>query len=201
MIFIHDTAEVSPQAQLGEGCKIWNQAQIRENARLGKNCIISKNVYIDFEVSIGDNCKIQNNSSIYHGARLADGVFIGPHCALLNDPWPRAINADGTQKAADDWTVAGVTVGTGASLGGGTIVRPGVSIGAWAMTGAGSLVSRDIPDHALAYGNPARVMGFVDFDGNRMEIAEMDAENVHFISKTGFRLTVPRVVCAYFLHQ
>ena len=130
MIFVHDTAEVSEQAELGEGTKVWNLAQIRENARLGVNCIVSKNVYIDFEVVIGDNCKIQNNSSIYHGARLAHGVFIGPHCALLNDPMPRAINADGSLKSADDWTVAGVTVRKGAALGGGTIARPGVTIGA-----------------------------------------------------------------------
>ncbi len=201
MVFVHDTADVNPRAELGKGCKVWNLAQIRENARLGANCIVSKNVYIDFEVVLGDNCKIQNNSSIYHGARIADGVFIGPHCALLNDPWPRAINADGSQKSADDWTVAGVTVGKGAALGGGTIARPGVNIGAWAITGAGSLVSRDLPDHALAYGNPARVMGFVDFDGNKMEVETIDDDGVHLKSKTGFELTVPQAVCRYFLDR
>jgi UDP-3-O-[3-hydroxymyristoyl] glucosamine N-acyltransferase len=76
---IHPTAEVSPQAEVGKGTRIWHQAQVREGARIGRDCIISKGVYIDFDVVIGDRVKIQNRASIYHGATVEDGVFIGPH--------------------------------------------------------------------------------------------------------------------------
>jgi UDP-2-acetamido-3-amino-2,3-dideoxy-glucuronate N-acetyltransferase len=201
MIFQHNTAEINPTAQLGEGTKVWNQAQVREDVKIGKNCVISKNVYIDFQVVIGDNCKIQNNSSIFHGAELADGVFVGPHCALLNDPLPRAINADGSLKSADDWIVAGVKVGLGAALGGGTIVRPGVCIGEWALIGAGSVVTRDVPSYALVYGNPAKIMGFVDHYGNKMNVKSIGVEEIILQSKTGFEVSVLEKYCENFLDK
>ncbi|AWM87687.1 acyltransferase [Microvirga sp. 17 mud 1-3] len=166
---IHPSAEVHTLAKIGEGSQVWHQAQIRERAELGDNCIVGKNVYVDFEVCIGNNCKLQNNVSIFHGARLEDGVFVGPHAVLLNDKLPRAINPDGTPKSAADWIVSGVTVGYGASIGGRAVILPGVTIGRWAMVGAGAVVTKDVPDNALVYGNPARVHGYVDSAGNRMD--------------------------------
>ena len=166
--FVHATAEVSPKAKIGKGTKIWNLAQVREDAEIGENCIISKNVYIDFGVKIGKNCKIQNNCSVYHGATIEEGVFLGPHCIITNDKNPRAINADGSQKSASDWTVSPVVIKKGAALGAGTIVLPGVTIGEWALVGSGSVVTKDVPDYALAYGNPARVVGRVNKEGLRV---------------------------------
>ncbi len=163
--FAHSTAEVSPKANIGNGTKIWHYAQVREDAEIGENCIIGKNVYVDFAVRIGNNCKIQNNCSIYHGATLEEGVFLGPHCIITNDKHPRAINADLSLKNASDWKVERVSIKKGASLGAGTIVLPGVTIGEWAMTGSGSVVTKDVPDYGLAYGNPARVVGKVNKEG------------------------------------
>jgi UDP-3-O-[3-hydroxymyristoyl] glucosamine N-acyltransferase len=104
--YVHPTADVSPQAIIGEGSRIWHHCQIRERAEIGRNCVLSKGVYIDFEVRVGDNCKIQNGISIYHGVTLEDGVFCGPHCVFTNDKMPRAINPDGSLKGADDWTLS-----------------------------------------------------------------------------------------------
>lgn len=166
---IHPTADVSPKATLGDGTSVWNQAQIRENAVLGKNCVVSKNVYIDFDVHIGENCKIQNNSSIYHGATLGNGVFIGPHCVITNDVYPRAVNPDFSLKGASDWQVSKTAIHDGAALGAGTVVVCGVTIGKWALTGSGSVVTKDVPDHGLVVGNPARLVGFVCACGKKLE--------------------------------
>ena len=163
---IHPTAEVSPEAQVGPGTSIWNQAQVRERARIGSGCVIGKNVYVDFEVAIGDNAKIENNSSLFHGVTLEDGVFIGPHVCLTNDRTPRAINPDGSLKAADDWAVGPIRVRRGAAIGASSVVLPGVTIGEWALVGAGSVVTRDVPDHAVVAGNPARRLGSACRCGN-----------------------------------
>ncbi len=160
-IRIHPTAEVSANAEVGEGTSIWHHAQVREDARIGTNCIIGKGVYIDVGVVIGDNVKIQNYVSIYRGVTIEDGVFVGPHVCFTNDLLPRAINPDGTLKRGDDWTVTETRVRYGASIGANSTIRCGVTIGEWAMVGAGSVVTRDVSPYGLVYGNPARLRGLV----------------------------------------
>lgn len=167
--FAHATAEVSAKADIGAGTKIWNYAQVREGVKLGSECIVGKNVYIDFDVRIGSRCKIQNNCSIYHGAELEDGVFVGPHVILTNDKKPRAIAPDGSLKGNSDWVVGPIRICYGAALGAGSIILPNVTVGRFALVGAGSVVTRDVPDYALVAGNPAQVIGWVDAEGNRVE--------------------------------
>lgn len=171
---IHPSAEVSPLATIGEGTSIWHQAQVRERARIGRNCIIGKGVYVDFDVTIGDNCKLQNGVYVYHPAILEDGVFLGPGVILTNDKYPRAVNPDMTLKTDDDWEVSAVRVGQGTAVGAGSILLPGVTIGCWAMIGAGALVTKDLPDHGLAVGNPARRIGYVCMCGVRLKSAGPD---------------------------
>ena len=174
-IRIHPTADVSENANIGEGTSIWHQAQVREGVRLGKNCIIGKGVYIDFDVHIGDNAKIQNYVSVFHGVTLEDGVFVGPHVCFTNDLLPRAINPDGTLKSGDDWELSKTLVQEGAGLGANSTIRCGVTIGKWAIVGAGSVVTRDVPDYGLVWGNPARLHGFVAPNGERLvEISRQD---------------------------
>ena len=156
---IHATADVAPDAVIGPGTSIWNQAQVRERARIGAECIIGKNVYVDVDVVIGDRCKVQNNVSLFHGVTVEDGVFIGPHVCFTNDRLPRAVNADGSIKTDDDWEVSPILVRRGAALGANSTVLPGITIGAWAMVGAGSVVTRDVADNELVVGNPARRIG------------------------------------------
>jgi UDP-2-acetamido-3-amino-2,3-dideoxy-glucuronate N-acetyltransferase len=159
-VFIHSSAEVSPKSSIGPRTRIWNHSQIRENACIGSGCIIGKDVYIDLEVQIGDNVKIQNGALIYHGTKIESGVFIGPGAIFTNDKIPRAINPDGTLKGNDDWEVGKTWVGYGASIGAGAVLLPGVKVGEFAMIGAGAVVTRDVPDYALVFGNPARHAGY-----------------------------------------
>jgi acetyltransferase-like isoleucine patch superfamily enzyme len=176
---IHPTAEVSPQSQIGEGTRIWHQAQVREGAILGRGCIIGKGVYIDAGVSIGNYVKIQNYASVYHGVTLEDGVFAGPHVCFTNDLRPRAINPDGSPKSADDWTLTRTLVKQGAALGANSTIVCGITIGAWAMIGAGSVVTRDVPDYGLAWGNPARLRGFVCPCGARLVMEKIMGDLLH----------------------
>lgn len=165
---IHPTAEVSPDAVIGEGTNIWHHCQIRPHAHIGQNCNIGKGVYVDSEVQIGNNVKIQNYVSVYHGVKVEDGVFIGPHVCFTNDMRPRAINPDGSPKAADDWTVSNTLIKRGAALGANSTIRCGITIGDWAMVGSGSVVTRDVPAYGLVYGNPARLHGFVCHCGSKL---------------------------------
>ena len=159
--YVHPGAEVSPDAHVGAGTRIWRQVQVREHAHIGETCNIGKGVYIDAHVRIGSNVKIQNHVSVFEGVTLEDGVFVGPHVCFTNDLLPRAITPDGKLKSADDWEITPTLVKYGASIGAGSVIICGITIGEFALIGAGSVVTRDVPPHALVFGNPARQHGYV----------------------------------------
>ena len=195
--YTHPTADVSSDASIGEITKIWQRCQVREGAVVGRNCILSKGVYIDSGVHIGNSVKLQNGISVYHGVTLEDGVFCGPHCVFTNDRWPRAINPDGTLKRVDDWTVTATLVRTGASIGAHATIVCGVTIGRWAMVGSGAVVTHDVPDYGLVYGNPARLHGFVCPCGEKLReaTAAVTAESGHVqmrCDKCQLQIQVPR---------
>ena len=159
-VYIHPTAEVSEKAKIGNGTKIWNLAQVREDCEIGENCIISKNVYVDAHVKIGNRVKIQNNVNVYHGVEVEDDVFLGPSMTFTNDFYPRAFNSD--------WKITNTLIKKGASLGANVTVVCGNTVGEYAMVGSGSVITKDVPAHALMVGNPAKQIGWVCKCGNKL---------------------------------
>ncbi|HEY8943495.1 MAG TPA: acyltransferase, partial [Polyangiaceae bacterium] len=158
---IAPTADVSDAASIGNGTSIWHLAQVREHAEIGTNCVVGRGAYIGTGVRVGDNTKIQNYALVYEPAVLGRGVFIGPAAVLTNDTYPRAVTPSGELKSADDWEAVGVVIGDGASIGArATCVAP-VAIGRWATVAAGAVVVKDVQDHALVVGVPARRVGWV----------------------------------------
>ena len=185
-IFVHNTADVSPDAIIGSGTKIWQHCQVREKAEIGRNCILSKGVYIDFGVKIGNNVKLQNGISIYHGVTLEDGVFCGPHCVFTNDKRPRSINPDGSLKGGDDWQISTTLVKRGASIGAHATIVCGITIGQWAMVGAGAVVTKSIPDYGLVIGNPARLFGFVCQCGEKLTLPNIAHDSFELVNESEF---------------
>ena len=159
---IHESAYVEEGAKIGDGTNIWHFVHIRKNATIGKNCNIGKDVFIDIGVKVGDNCKIQNFATLYHGLTVKNDVFIGPHVCFTNDLYPRA-------KIWYDEKVAKTLVKDGASIGANSTIVAGITIGKNALIGAGSVVTKDVPDSTLVYGNPAIIKGFFCKCGERLK--------------------------------
>ena len=168
---IHESAYVEQQATIGEGTTIWHFAHIRTKAIIGKHCNIGKSVYIDTEVQIGDNCKIQNFASLYKGLIVGNNVFIGPHVCFTNDLYPRAA-------IWNEERLATTIVKEGASIGANSTIIAGVTIGKHALVGAGSVLTKDVPDHGLVYGNPATLKGFICACGTKLEKQKETKEHV-----------------------
>lgn len=168
---IHPSADLEHDVRVGAGSSVWHRAQVRTGARIGAECIVGRDAFIDEGVTIGDRVKIQNAALVYHGVTVEDGVFIGPNAILTNDRFPRAITRAGELARADDWTVSPILLRRGCSIGAGAVVVAGTVIGRFATVGAGAVVTRDVPDHALVAGNPARRLGWVCFCGQRLRDA------------------------------
>lgn len=153
---------------MGAGTTIWDLTQVRAGAAVGAQCVIGRNVFVDAGVVVGDRCKIQNNALLYAPAQLGDGVFVGPAVVFTNDRYPRAVDAHGHSKGAEDWTAEGVVVADGASVGAAAVVLGGVTVGRWALVAANAMVTGDVPDYALMAGSPARRVGWVGPTGRRL---------------------------------
>ncbi|MDR2935532.1 MAG: acetyltransferase [Candidatus Adiutrix sp.] len=159
--FVHPSSFVDEEVSIGDGAKIWHFCHIMPKTVIGADCNIGQNVVIGPEVVVGRGCKIQNNVSIYKGVTLEDEVFCGPSMVFTNVFNPRAA----IRRMAE---ARPTLVRRGASLGANCTVICGVTIGRFALVGAGALVAKDVPDHALVYGNPAGLRGWVCACGEKL---------------------------------
>jgi UDP-2-acetamido-3-amino-2,3-dideoxy-glucuronate N-acetyltransferase len=160
--FVHPTAVVDEGVVIGGGAKIWHFSHVLKNSRIGPECNLGQNVVVGPEVSLGRGCKIQNNVSVYQGVTLEDHVFCGPSMVFTNVHNPRA-----AIRRMDE--LRPTLVRTGASLGANCTIVCGNTVGRYAFVGAGAVVTKDVPDHALVAGNPARLIGWICSCGVRLD--------------------------------
>ncbi len=152
--FIHESCYIDEGAEIGEGTKIWHFCHIMPKTSIGQNCNIGQNVFIAADVVIGNNVKIQNNVSLYTGVIIEDDVFLGPSMVFTNVINPRSHVA---RKNEYQTTL----VKRGSSIGANATIVCGITLGQYSFVGAGSVVTQNVPDYALVYGNPARVWGWM----------------------------------------
>lgn len=159
--YAHHTAEISDEAKVGEGTKIWQYCTIMKNVVVGKECNIGQNVFLEAGTQIGDRVKIKNNIAIYSGVTIEDDVFIGPNAVFTNVINPRSFIE---RKSEFRPTI----IKKGATIGANATIICGHSIGKYAMIGAGAVVTKDVPDYTLVVGNPAIKVGYVCWCGEQI---------------------------------
>jgi len=159
--FVHESAYVDEPSEVGAGTRIWHFVHVLPHTVIGERCVLGQNVMAGPRVTIGNGCKIQNNVALYEGVTLEDDVFCGPSCVFTNVLTPRAH----VERKAE---FAPTRVARGATIGANATVVCGNTIGAYAMVAAGAVVTRDVPDHALVAGVPARRIGWVSRAGDRL---------------------------------
>jgi UDP-2-acetamido-3-amino-2,3-dideoxy-glucuronate N-acetyltransferase len=158
---IHESAVVDEPCEIGPGTRIWHFVHILPRTRIGRNCALGQNVMVGPDVTVGDGCKIQNNVSIYKGVTLEEGVFCGPSCVFTNVNNPRA-----EIDRKDEFRAT--LVKRGASIGANATIVCGHTIGEYAFIAAGAVVTSDVPSFALMAGVPARRVGWMSHDGERL---------------------------------
>lgn len=159
--FIHPTAIIDPDCQIGDGTKIWHFSHLMSHCKIGKNCNLGQNVFVAEGVTIGDNVKVQNNVSIYAGVEVEDDVFLGPSMVFTNVLNPRSFIE---RKSEFKKTL----VRKGATIGANATIVCGNSIGRYALVGAGAVITKPVPDYALMVGNPAVQIGWVSEYGHTL---------------------------------
>lgn len=154
--FKHDNALVE-SADIGENTRIWAFAHVLRGAIIGADCNICDHVFIENDVVIGDRVTIKCGVQVWDGLVLEDDVMVGPNATFTNDLFPRSKQPFELKKTY---------VKKGASIGANATILAGVEIGEGAMVGAGSVVTKNVPPHAVVVGNPARILRMIEDDSN-----------------------------------
>lgn len=155
----HPSAIIDEGAAIGSGTRIWHFCHIMPGATIGSHCNLGQNVFVDNNAVVGDGVKIQNNVSVYNGVRIENDAFIGPSVVFTNVVNPRSFIE---RKHEFKETI----VKKGASIGANATLLCGVEIGEYALVGAGTVVTRDVPAYAIVIGNPARITGRTNKEGD-----------------------------------
>jgi UDP-2-acetamido-3-amino-2,3-dideoxy-glucuronate N-acetyltransferase len=179
-LMVHASSYVDEGAVIGAGTRIWHFCHIMSGVRIGRGCNIGQNVFIASGVVLGDNVKIQNNVSIYTGVAIEDDVFLGPSMVFTN-----VVNPRSHVSRKDEYR--DTLVRRGASIGANATIVCGVTLGRYSFVGAGAVVTRDLPDFALVYGNPGRIRGWICQCGVKLPFHATPGDGVAVCEQCGAR--------------
>ncbi|HQP10094.1 MAG TPA: acyltransferase [Candidatus Omnitrophota bacterium] len=160
--FKHDQALIQKDAKIGEGTRIWAFANIQAGAVVGRGCNICDGSFVEKGAVIGDHVTIKHHVQVFDGVTIEDDVFVGSNVAFINDRYPRSCRKDA-------WVLEKTLVKKGATLGANSVILCGVTIGEYAVVGAGSVVTKDIPAHAIVRGNPSVTRGYACRCGKKLD--------------------------------
>jgi UDP-2-acetamido-3-amino-2,3-dideoxy-glucuronate N-acetyltransferase len=160
---IHPLSDVK-STHIGKDTTIWQYAIVLQHARIGNNCNINCHTFIENDVIVGDHVTVKAGVYLWDGIRIENNVFIGPNVTFTNDKYPRS------KQYPSEFLQT--TIRNNVSIGAGAVILGGVTVGAYALIGAGALVTKDVPAFALVTGHPARVTGWVDESGNKLQMKE-----------------------------
>ena len=150
--FIHHLAQVEPGAKIGARTRVWAFAHVLNGVTIGDDCNICDHTFLETGVVIGSRVTIKCGVYLWSGLVVGDDVHLGPNATFTDDLRPRS---------KQPYEIKPIRLSRGCSIGANATITPGLTIGRWALVGAGSVVTRDVPDYALVYGNPARPRGWV----------------------------------------
>ena len=157
---IHLLADVQSK-KIGKNTFVWQYTVVLSGAVIGDNCNINCHNFIENDVKIGDYVTIKSGVYLWDGIEIEDYVFVGPNVTFTNDVRPRSKQYPAIFKKT--------LIKKYASIGAGATILGGITIGEFAMVGAGSLVTKNIPSRALVIGSPAKIVGWLNDDGSKME--------------------------------
>jgi acetyltransferase-like isoleucine patch superfamily enzyme len=160
--FKHAQALVHEKAQIGRGTRVWAFANIQEGATVGRECNICDGSFVERGAVVGNHVTIKHHVQVFDGVTIEDDVFVGSNTAFVNDRYPRSHRKDA-------WTLEKTLVKKGATLGSNSVILCGVTIGEYAIVGAGSVVTKNVPAHAIVCGNPAVGQGYACACGRKLD--------------------------------
>lgn len=181
--YAHPLADVQTK-QIGDNTRIWQFVVVLPEARIGADANICSHCFVENDVIIGDRVTVKSGVQLWDGLRIGDDVFIGPNVSFTNDRFPRS------RQQPSQFLETKIL--SGASVGAGAVILPGITIGAKAMVAAGAVVTRSVPANAIVVGNPARITGYVDA-GRNVQASTLTSEFDVGVTETNVRgVTVHR---------
>jgi len=162
-VSVHPTALVETD-RVGPGTRIWAFTHLLEGCSVGMGCNICDHVFIEGGVTVGDNVTIKCGVHLWEGIHVENNVFIGPNATFTNDVYPRSKSYPESRPQT--------LIREGASIGAGAVLVAPVTIGRCAMVGAGAVVTKNVKDFQLVYGNPASARGYVCSCGKKMDFSD-----------------------------
>lgn len=169
---IHQLADVQ-SVNIGDNTTVWQYAVILKGAVIGKNCNINCHTFIENNVVIGDDVTVKSGVYLWDGIEIKNNVFIGPNATFTNDKFPRSKQYPGIfQKTV---------IEKGASIGANATILGGIKIGEYSIIGAGSVVTKDVPAFSIVKGNPAKILGWVNKEGEKL----VEIDIAKFVDKSG----------------